>query len=77
MNRIVIDDSMRETCKHAEGAVEVLDRDGHILGYFIGAQDKLMYRLLDSNLTEEELQEREREGGRPLEDILRDLEARQ
>ena len=30
MNRIVIDDSMRETCKHAEGAVEVLDRDGHI-----------------------------------------------
>jgi hypothetical protein len=48
------------------------------LGYFIAANDPAMYRLLDSGLSEEELQEREREGGgRPLEDILRDLESQQ
>jgi hypothetical protein len=76
MNRIVIDDSMRDTCQQAVGPLEVYDRNGRVLGYFIGARDKLIYRLLDSELTEEEIQERIREGGRPLDDILRDLESR-
>jgi hypothetical protein len=77
MDHIVIDDSMRETCEKAEGPLEVCDRQGRILGYFVGVNDRAIYRLLNSGLTEKELQERLREGGgRPLEDILRDLEAR-
>jgi hypothetical protein len=78
MNHIVIDDSMRKACETAAAPLEVCDRDGRILGYFIPAEDPAIYRLLDSGLSEEELQDREREGGgRPLEDILRDLESRQ
>ena len=76
MNRLVIDESMREACERAEGPVEVCDREGRFLGFFIGAGDKAIYRLLDSGLSDEELQERLRErGGRTLEEILRDLEA--
>ncbi|MEX2140527.1 MAG: hypothetical protein WD894_14790 [Pirellulales bacterium] len=76
MNRVVIEDSMREACEKAEGPVEVCDREGRFLGFFISAGDRAIYRLLDSGLSEEALQARLREkGGRPLEDILRDLEA--
>jgi hypothetical protein len=77
MNPIIVEDSIREACVRAEGPLEFRDREGRVLGYFIAADDPAIYRLLESTWTEEELQDREREdGGRALEEILRDLQLR-
>jgi hypothetical protein len=76
MTRLVVDDSVVQDFKHATGCLEICDRSGQVLGYFAPA-DPTIYRELHSRLSEEELQAREQEpGGRPLAEILRDLENR-
>jgi hypothetical protein len=59
--------------------VEIFDKSGQLLGYFIPAEDKSIYKNMvePPPLSEEELQRRENEpGGRGLPEILRDLENR-
>lgn len=78
MNRVVVDDSIGQVFESAEDRLELCNRNGKVLGYFTPAVDPSFYAQLKSPNSEEEIQRRLREGGgRPLEDILRDLEARQ
>ncbi|MBC8290473.1 MAG: hypothetical protein H8E37_09165 [Planctomycetes bacterium] len=57
--------------------LELCDESGRLLGYFNPVVDPSMYEGLDSQVSAEELERRSREGGgRPLADILADLEKR-
>jgi hypothetical protein len=77
MKRVFIDDSAAQPLAEAGDAVQVCTHSGLILGYFTPAGDSTIYDELESPCSEEELRERLREGGgRPLADILRDLESR-
>jgi hypothetical protein len=53
--------------------LELCDEFGQILGHFTPAHTSPMYHGVDAPATEDELQQAERESGRPLSDILRDL----
>ena len=70
MNRIVVDDSVKAKFLRAEEPCEVVDAAGNKLGNFTP-----QYVGYECPLSNEELDEIERKGGgRPLKDILRDLE---
>jgi hypothetical protein len=57
--------------------VEVRDKSGQVLGYFVPLSAADDYDGYECPLSEEELDAIEREGGgRPLKDILADLEKR-
>ncbi|HEX4612825.1 MAG TPA: hypothetical protein VH092_31820 [Urbifossiella sp.] len=60
------------------GAVELKDPDGNVLGTFVTGGQGTLPPGVKSPFTREEMEERRRthRGGRPLADILRDLEAR-
>ena len=75
MNKIVVDEELRKKLHNLTESLELCDEQGHVLGYVTPAVDKSLYDQVQSPLSEEELQERmKEEGGRPLEEILRDLE---
>ena len=75
MNRIVVDEELRKKLHNLTESLELCDEQGRVLGYVTLAVDKSLYDQVQSPLSEEELQERlKEEGGRPLEEILRDLE---
>jgi hypothetical protein len=57
--------------------IEIFDKSGHLLGYFIPAEDKSLYKnVVEPPLSAEEAQRRRSEPGRSLPEILRDLESR-
>jgi hypothetical protein len=75
MNKIVVDDELRKKLHNLTESLELCDEQGHVLGYVTPVGDKSLYDQVQSPLSEEELQKRlKEEGGRPLEEILRDLE---
>ena len=75
MTKVTIDHTMRDKLRNLSERVELCDEDGRVLGYFTPAADRSLYEGVDSPISEEELQRRLNEdGGRPLADILRDLE---
>jgi hypothetical protein len=77
MKRVIIDDSAAQPFVEAGDAVQVCTRSGLVLGYFTPAGNSDLSDELESPCSEEELQDRLREGGgRPLAEILRDLESR-
>jgi hypothetical protein len=77
MKRLVIEDSAAQPFAEAADAVQVCTQSGQILGYFTPTCDTSVYDELESPCSEDELRDRLREGGgRPLADILRDLESR-
>jgi hypothetical protein len=74
--RIVVDEKTSEQLRRSNDTVFVCDASGRILGQFV--PEEIDPELLEPQISEEELDRREREGGgRPLADILKDLEARQ
>lgn len=75
MSVLIVDEPMSVTLDRADGPVQVCTRDGRVLGYFSPAKPKTL--RLDPPIGEDEIRRIEAEGGgRPLADILRDLEKR-
>jgi hypothetical protein len=76
MIRIVVDDPLSTKLRDIVEPCEVFDSSGNRLGYFRPEADVKLYEGYECPLSDEELDEIERShGGRPLADILRDLEA--
>jgi hypothetical protein len=75
MKRVFIDDLAARPFAEAADAVQVCTQSGQFLGYFTPARDD--DDELERPCSEDELHDRVREGGgRPLTDILRELEKR-
>lgn len=77
MNKIVVDEELRKKLHNLTESLELCDEQGNVLGYVTPVVDYSLYEDAIPQISEEELQRREsEEGGRPLADILRDLETR-
>jgi hypothetical protein len=75
MSIIIVTDPLTSKLAAAESPLQICAPDGRVLGYFTPAKAKTVN--LDPGVSEEELDRREAAGGgRPLADILRDLEKR-
>jgi hypothetical protein len=78
MNRIVVDQSVKNQLQQASGPCEVFDSAGHKLGLFRPEIDRSVYGALEPSVSDVELTRREMEGGgRTLKRILDDLEKSQ
>jgi hypothetical protein len=76
MSIIIVHDPLTSKLAAAEAPLEVCAADGRLLGYFTPAKEKKLN--LDPGISEEEAERRfAAGGGRPLADILRDLEKRE
>lgn len=76
MTQITVDATTGAKFSEVVDHSEIRDEAGRLLGYFWPSQSSL-YESIEVPFTEEELDEAEREGGgRPLADILHDLEQR-
>ncbi len=76
MNKIIVDEELRKKLHNLTESLELCDEQGRVLGYVTPAVDYSLYEDAIPHISEEELQRREsEEGGRPLADILRNLEA--
>ena len=74
--KITVDDALRSRLHDFRLPLELCDESGKVLGYLMPAVDHSLYEGVDSPVSEEELDRRSQEGGgRPLADILRDLES--
>jgi hypothetical protein len=72
MNRIVVDDSVKAQFLRVKERCEIVDATGNQLGFF-----QPEYVGYECPLSDEELDQIEKQGGgRPLQEILRDLERR-
>jgi hypothetical protein len=77
MNRVVVDPVTLAKLRDAWETLDLCDTDGQIVGRFIPIVDRSHGADLEPQISEEELDRRQREGGgRPLADILKDLEKR-
>ena len=79
MSITITDPGLLAQLRQAVATVEFKDPDGNVLGLFaVGGLGKLPPGV-KSPFTREEMEERRRNNrtGRPLKDILRDLEARE
>ena len=77
MTKLIVDSATGAKLAGARKPLELCDDSGHVLGHFIPAADESRFSPLDPQISEEELDRREREGGgRALADILADLEKR-
>jgi len=75
MTRVTIDDASRARLAEVTGCAEICDASGVTLGYFAPIQDPRLYEGVEPPFGEEELRRREQEpDGRPLREILADLE---
>jgi hypothetical protein len=73
MTQLVVDAGTVQRLLAAQTTVELVDPAGHLVGHFIPASPGAKEPII----SEEELQRRERlGGGRPLAQILADLEKR-
>lgn len=78
MTRITLDHTAIAKLNPVSARVEICDETGRCLGYFVPLSNpSLIERLSIPVFTEEELRRAADEpGGRPLEEILRELEQR-
>ncbi len=75
MSIIIVHDPLTAKLAAADAPVELCAPDGRLLGYFTPAKEKMLN--LDPGISDEEAERRlAAGGGRPLADILRDLEKR-
>lgn len=74
MVQIVIDPTTQKRLAGVAHVAQMCDESGQVIGYFVAPGN--VFRL-EPQVSEEELDRREREGGgRPLSDILADLRKR-
>ena len=77
MIRITIDSALASQLGNLQTPAELHDESGRVLGYLTPAIASAAYAQADPGISEAELDHREANGGgRPLQDILRDLEKR-
>lgn len=77
MTRVLLDRETLAKLHDIRERLELCDESGQILGYLTPVADGSQYRDLKPPVGEDELRRREREaGGRPLKEILEDLERR-
>jgi hypothetical protein len=77
MDHIVVDDSFTRQMPIAIVPCLVFDSTGKRLGYFTPDVDSSIYRGVEPSVSDDELDRRQRTGGgRPLSEILNDLETR-
>jgi len=76
MARVIIDESLRTKLNGLSAEVEFCDESGRTLGRFLPEElfMKMLYAWLNSQVTDEELDEADREpGGRTLAEIWKSL----
>lgn len=77
MTQITLDEATLERIRAAGGFAQVRDAQGRYVAEIRAYENPISLKDLDPGVTDEELRRRERAGGgRPLFDILRDLEKR-
>lgn len=76
MIQIIVNDELLAKLRGHETNVELCDGAGRIVGQFVPTPDKSVYDDLQCPFSDEELDRRSRQSGRPLADILRDLKKR-
>jgi len=72
MSIMLVDAAMAAKLDQADGSLQICTRDGRVLGYFSPAKAKTL--RLDPPVSIDELRRRESEPGRPLSEILAELE---
>ncbi len=78
MMKITVDEALRTRLHNLDSPLELCDESGRVLGHFTPAVDHAIYEGVESPNGEEELQRRSQQGGgRPLRDILGDLQRRE
>ena len=76
MVRLVIDSVTRQKLQNLDQPIEFCDESGRLLGHFSPADQSSLYEELASSISLDELDRRSRAGGgRPLAEILSDLES--
>lgn len=73
MTRITLDGALRERLGNLQNVVEVEDESGRLVGRFVPSADPLTAPIIDDAEIERRLA---KGGGRLLQEILADLEAR-
>lgn len=77
MVKLTVDQDTRTKLYDLRERLQLCDESGRVLGYFQPVVDPSDYEGVDSQVSQEELNLRSREGGgRPLAEILADLEKR-
>lgn len=77
MSLLIVPDPFKAKLAAADKPIELCAEDGQVLGYFTPAKAKRYSNLNPPPLPPGEIERRLAEGGgRPLADILRDLEKR-
>jgi hypothetical protein len=77
MTEVVLDQATLAKLRRAQELVKVRDEHGSVVGYFHPVLNASDYEGLEPPMSEEEIERRLREpGGRPLAEILADLEKR-
>jgi hypothetical protein len=77
MSTVTVDSTTQAQLLSVYQVVALTDAQGRILGHFIPAIDPETRKAMEPDISEEELERRFRQGGgRPLKDILDDLEKR-
>ena len=77
MVRIILDSSTLAKLGDLSDRVEIMDESGNRVGYFTPATPVDLYQTVQPPLSREEIERRKRNlSGRPLRDILADLENR-
>ena len=75
MNRLVVDPATLAGLRDVRQALELCDDSGRVVGHFIPTVDHSQYSELEPQISEDELDRRERiRGGRSLAEILNALE---
>ncbi|MCH8042732.1 MAG: hypothetical protein IID44_03345 [Planctomycetes bacterium] len=75
MTQIVVNPATAEKLSGIQTTVELCDPSGNLLGYFSPKVNPSLYDQVEPPISEEELDRIEKEGGgRPLRDVLDDLE---
>jgi hypothetical protein len=76
MSLMIVSDALKARLAAASHSIELCAEDGTLLGVFTPNTEKKKYNL-EPKISNEEIQRRlATEKGRPLKDIMRDLEAR-
>jgi hypothetical protein len=74
---MIIDAQTSAKFRKVQEHVELYDESGNLVGYFTPGIEKSLYESVEVPVSEEELRRREAKGGgRPLADIIADLERR-
>ena len=77
MTKIVLDPATQSKLETGGQILEICDPSGRILGHFLPVSPSSPANPLEPQISDEEIQARLRQGGgRPLADILADLEKR-